>query len=65
VFATFTRPDGSPVAVNINEVVRFAPVPATGPTSGPLKDGTRLSLKNGENQDVKERQDEVMKRLGG
>ena len=30
-FATFTRPDGSPVSINTAEVLRFAPVPSDGP----------------------------------
>jgi hypothetical protein len=49
-FVQFTRPDGSPVAINADAMVTFAPVSA----DGPLKEGTRINLKNGGHQDVKE-----------
>jgi hypothetical protein len=58
-FVQFTRPDNSPVAINSEAVVTFAPVPA----NGPLKDGTRLNLKNGGHQDVKELFAEVAQKL--
>lgn len=60
----FTRPDGSPVAVNSAEVLTFYPVPPDGPLAGPLKDGTRIVYKNNMHQDVKELVDEVAKKLG-
>uniref|UniRef100_B0T2G7 Uncharacterized protein n=1 Tax=Caulobacter sp. (strain K31) TaxID=366602 RepID=B0T2G7_CAUSK len=62
-FATFTRPDGSPVSINTAEVLRFAPVPSDGPLAGPAKVGTRIAFKNGEHQDVKELVDEVTRRM--
>jgi hypothetical protein len=58
-FVQFTRPDNSPVAINTDAVVTFAPVP----TDGPLKEGTRINLKNGEHQDVKELFAEVAQKL--
>jgi hypothetical protein len=58
-FVQFTRPDNSPVAISSEAVVTFAPVPA----DGPLKEGTRINLKNGGHQDVKEVFDEVARRL--
>ena len=58
-FVQFARPDGSPVAINSDAVITFAPVPA----DGPLKEGTRINLKNGGHQDVKELFAEVAQRL--
>lgn len=62
-FVEFTRPDGSSVAINTAEVLKFAPVPTDGPLMGPLKKGTRIYFLNKEHQDVKELQSEVLKRL--
>ena len=58
-FATFTRPDDSPVSINTVEVLSFAPVPTDGPLMGPLKVGTRIAFKNGKHQDVQELVGEV------
>ena len=61
----FTRPDGSPVAINSTEVLTFYPVPPSdGPLGGPLKEGTRIEFKTGRHQDVKELVDVVAKKLG-
>jgi hypothetical protein len=62
-FVQFTRPDGSPVAINSADVLRFAPVPAAGPLMGPLAQGTRIAFNNGTHQDVKELQQVVAERL--
>jgi hypothetical protein len=62
--AMFTRPDGSPVAINGDEVLTFYPVPPDGPLAGPLKTGTRIEFKNGRHQDVKELVEEVARKLG-
>ena len=62
--AMFTRPDGSPVAINSDEVLTFSPVPPDGPLAGPLTQGTRIEFKNGRHQDVKELVDEVARKLG-
>lgn len=62
-FVSFTRPDDTPVSINVAEVVNFAPVHDHGPLSGPLKTGTRIVFKNGRHQDVKELVAEVEKRL--
>jgi hypothetical protein len=62
-FATFTRPDGTPVSINTVEVLSLAPVPPDGPLAGPLTVGTRIAFKNGKHQDVKELVDAVEKKL--
>ena len=62
-FVEFTRPDGTPVSVNVDMVNKFAPVPSQGPTMGPLTEGTRLYFTNGEHQDVRELQEEAQRRL--
>jgi hypothetical protein len=62
-FVQFTRPDGTPVSVSTEEVLRFAPVPTSGPLMGPLTEGTRIEFKNGTHQDVCELQQEVENRL--
>ncbi|MGH6835336.1 MAG: hypothetical protein ACREC9_07260 [Methylocella sp.] len=59
-FARLTRPDGSPVAINPDEVVHLAPVPASGPLMGPLSTGTRIVFRNQTHQDVRELLDEVI-----
>jgi hypothetical protein len=64
-FVHFTRPDGSPVAVNTAEVKSFAPVPASGPLVGPSLTGTRIVFNNGTHQDVLELQAEVEAKLAG
>jgi hypothetical protein len=60
---SFTRPDDTPVAINPDEVVSFAPVPTEGPLIGPLKVGTRIVFRNKTHQDVKELYEEVARRL--
>ena len=62
-FVQFTRPDDSAVLINSAEVLTCAPVPTDGPTSGPLKKGTRINFRNGTHQDVKELLDEVKRKL--
>ncbi len=62
-FVQFTRPDNTPVSVNSEQIEKFAPVPTSGPTMGPLKKGTRIYFLNKNHQDVKELQDEVQRRL--
>jgi hypothetical protein len=62
-FVRLTRPDGSPVAINPDEVVHLAPVPASGPLMGPLSTGTRIVFKNQSHQDVRELLDEVIDRI--
>jgi hypothetical protein len=62
-FVRLTRPDGSPVAINPDEVVQLAPVPASGPLMGPLSTGTRIVFKNQSHQDVRELLDEVIARI--
>ena len=62
-FVQLTRPNGSPVSINTDEVLRFAPVPTSGPLMGPLSEGTRITFKNNQHQDVTELQQEVADRL--
>ncbi|MGH6823620.1 MAG: hypothetical protein ACRECP_08240 [Methylocella sp.] len=62
-FVRLTRPDGSPVAINPDEVVHLAPVPASGPLMGPLSTGTRIVFRNQTHQDVRELLDEVISRI--
>ncbi|MGI8569169.1 MAG: hypothetical protein ACR2KT_08945 [Methylocella sp.] len=59
-FVRLTRPDGSPVAINPDEVVHLAPVPASGPLMGPLSTGARIVFRNQSHQDVRELLDEVI-----
>ena len=54
-----TRPDGSPVAINPDEIVQLSPVPTSGPEMGVLTHGTRIVFRNQSHQDVKESLDEV------
>ena len=49
-FVQFTRSDDSPVIVNVREIVTFAPVP----DESRLEQGTRITFRNGGQQDVKE-----------
>ena len=56
---SFTRPDGSPVAINPSEVVSMAPVPTTG-AEGPATTGTRIVFRNQTHQDLKELFDAVL-----
>ena len=49
-FVQFTRADDSPVIVNVREIVTFAPVP----DESRLERGTRITFRNGGQQDVKE-----------
>ena len=58
-----TRPDGSPVAVNPDEIVHLAPVPTSGPLMGPLSTGTRIVFRNQSHQDVKELLDVVIAKI--
>ena len=62
-FVRLTRPDGSPVAINPDEVVQAAPVPASGALMGPLSEGTRIVFRNQSHQDVRELLDEVIARI--
>ncbi len=62
-FVRLTRPDGSPVAINPDEVVHMAPVPASGPLMGPLSTGTRIVFRNQSHQDVRELLEEVITRI--
>ncbi len=64
-FVMFTRPDDTPVGVDSSKVVSFAPVPTSGPTMGPLREGTRIVFENKTHQDVKELVAEVERRLNG
>jgi hypothetical protein len=64
-FVMFTRPDDTQVGVDSRKVVTFAPVPTSGPTMGPLKEGTRIVFENKTHQDVKELVPEVQRRLNG
>ena len=64
-FVRLTRPDGSPVAINPDEVVHAAPVPASGALMGPLTTGTRIVFRNQSHQDVGELLDEVIARSPG
>ena len=58
-----TRPDGSPVAINPDEVVHLAPVPTSGPLMGPLSVGTRIEFRNMTHQDVKELMNDVIAKI--
>jgi hypothetical protein len=62
-FVRLTRPDDSPVAINPDEVVHLAPVPASGALMGPLSTGTRIVFRNQSHQDVRELLDEVIARI--
>jgi hypothetical protein len=62
-FVRLTRPDGSPIAINPDEVVHAAPVPASGPLMGPLTTGTRIVFRNQSHQDARELLDEVIARI--
>ncbi|MGH6846423.1 MAG: hypothetical protein ACREC0_02970 [Methylocella sp.] len=62
-FVRLTRPDDSPVAINPDEVVHLAPVPASGALMGPLSAGTRIVFRNQSHQDVRELLDEVIARI--
>ena len=62
-FVRLTRPDDSPVAINPDEVVHAAPVPASGALMGPLTTGTRIVFRNQSHQDVRELLDEVIARI--
>jgi hypothetical protein len=58
-FVRFTRADDSPVIVNAREVVTCAPVP----NDARLEQGTRITFRNGGQQDVKEFVDDVLRIL--
>jgi hypothetical protein len=62
-FVRLTRPDSSPIAINPDEVVHLAPVPASGPLMGPLDKGTRIVFRNQSHQDVRELLDDVISRI--
>lgn len=53
-FVTLTRPDDTPVSINTAQVIRLVKVPTSGPTMGPLTEGTRIHFHNNTHQDVKE-----------
>lgn len=58
-FVQLTRADDTAVIVNVREVVTCAPVPK----DARLEQGTRITFKNGGQQDVKELVDEVLRLL--
>jgi hypothetical protein len=58
-----TRPDGSPIAINPDEIVHLAPVPTSGPLMGPLTAGTRIVFRNQTHQDVKELIEVVVQKI--
>lgn len=58
-FVRFTQADDSPVIVNTREVVTCAPVPK----DARLDQGTRITFRNGGQQDVKELVDDVLRIL--
>ena len=58
-FVQFTRADDSPVVVNTREIVTCAPVPE----DARLEQGTRITFKNGGQQDVKELVEAVLRIL--
>ncbi|HVQ08056.1 MAG TPA: hypothetical protein VMS43_06435 [Allosphingosinicella sp.] len=51
------------MSVSSAEVLRFAPVPTSGPLMGPLAVGTRITFRNNQHQDVTELQQDVADRL--
>ncbi|TCQ16401.1 hypothetical protein [Rhizobium sp. PP-CC-3G-465] len=59
-FVLLTRPDDSLIAIKIEEIVHFAPVPSSGPLQGLLPTGTRIVFKNQTHQDVIELVDDVL-----
>ncbi len=59
MFLRFTRPDGSPVEINADQIVSYAAVPDSGAGEGPSRTGTRLVLGAGLHQDVRETPGEV------
>ena len=63
-FVQFTRPDDSPVVVNVEEITHFSPVPVNGPSMGPLPRGTRITFKNQSHLDVKELVDAALAKIG-
>ena len=63
-FVRLTRPDGSPVAINPDEILRAAPVPASGALMGPLSTGSRVVFRNQSHQDVRELLEALRKKLG-
>lgn len=58
-FIQFTRADHSPVVVNSEQIVTFAPVP----DDSRLEQGTRITFRNGGQQDVTEPVPEVLRIL--
>ncbi len=56
-----TRPNDTLININSAEIIHFAPVPTSGPSMGPLIEGTRIVFRNKTHQDVKELIDEVAK----
>jgi hypothetical protein len=62
-FVRLTRPDGSPVAINPDEVVCAAPVPASSPLMGSLSTGTPIVFRSQSHQDIRELLDEVIIRI--
>jgi hypothetical protein len=53
------------VVVNVGEILHFSPVPAGGPSMGPLPRGTRITLKNQSHLDVKELVDVMIAKILG
>lgn len=62
-FVTLTRPGGTAVIVNTDQIVQCAPVPESGSLAGPQPTGTRIEFANRTHQDVVELVDEVRRRL--
>ncbi|WP_034859728.1 hypothetical protein [Sinorhizobium sojae] len=62
-FVTLTRPDNSSIAIRIEEILHFAPVPSSGSLSGALSKGTRIVFKNNSIQDVVELIDDVLAKI--
>lgn len=60
-FGKFTRPGGSPVYINIAEILSFAPVPE----GSAAKKGTRILFRVKTHQDVLETIEEVASRIVG
>jgi hypothetical protein len=58
-FVELTQADGSPVLISIREIVTCAPVPR----DAVLEEGTRITFRNGGQQDVREPYAEVRRRL--
>ena len=58
-FIQFTRADNSPVVVNSEQIVTCAPVP----DDSRLEQGTRITFRNGGQQDITELVQDVLRIL--